>query len=400
MTAPSAISPGRALPRTAIDPAFLEKAAIAVFAAFLLSTGLTFLAEGDIVRGETGVLGGDFLAFYAASKGMLSGDGAALYDPSVFEARLRGVVDLPRYGLFWLYPPPAAALIAPLALAPYPVSYALFMGAGLAAWFAALRRALGTRRIALVAALSPLGVIAIVQGQTSLIAAALLATAATASRERPVLAGVCAGLLVFKPQIAILAPIAFAAAGRWRAFGAAAATVGGAILASLAALGPEHWAGFFEAARTLRADVAAGGQATPYANQIPLYANALAWGAPAKAAMAAHLAAAAGLAALVAVVWRRRGGDDLSAAVLCAAAPLATPYAYAYELVVVAFAAAVVARRGASEGWLAGERPGLAAGWLAAALYGFWAQAEGWPVSTLIAASALALAVRRALRQD
>ncbi|MEL6365935.1 MAG: glycosyltransferase family 87 protein [Pseudomonadota bacterium] len=386
-----------AAPRPAVSPAFVERAALAAFVAYLGSVFISFLIEGDVAIGDRGVLGGDFLAFYAASLGARSGEAAAMYDVTVFEAVLRGVVELPEYGLWWQYPPPVFALVAPLSFLPYPAAYAVWIGGTFALFAGALRLAGLKRRLLIVSAASPLALITITQGQIALLTGALLVLAAGCVRTRPVLAGVCAGLLIIKPQLAVLLPVAYAAAGCWRAFAAAAATVAVALAASTLAYGVDIWPPFFEAVARLNADISGPRSVAPLDNMATPMATLMSWGVPAGLARLAHGSAAIAIAAFVGWVWRRRGADDLAAATLCAGAVLVTPYAYAYELVLLGFPCAVIAARAAASGWLRGEREALALGWIAAMAYGLWAHAEGWPVAFGIALACFTLVVRRAV---
>jgi len=49
------------------------------------------------------------------------------------------------------------------------------------------------------------------------------------------------GLLCYKPHLALLVPVALAAGGHWRAFGAAAVTVAVVVGLSVALFGVEPW---------------------------------------------------------------------------------------------------------------------------------------------------------------
>ncbi|WP_168703775.1 glycosyltransferase 87 family protein, partial [Gordonia paraffinivorans] len=75
----------------------------------------------------------------------------------------------------------------------------------------------------------PGGLLAAMAGQSALLLAALMAAGVGTLPRRPLLSGVFIGLMVLKPQLALLAPVAFAAAGAWRAFAAAALTVAAAL---------------------------------------------------------------------------------------------------------------------------------------------------------------------------
>lgn len=394
MTAAALASHDRPAP---VSGAFLLRANTLAFVLWLASALAAFVIEGDIAIGARGVLGGDFLAFYAASLGVQAGDVAAMYDVPAFEAQLRSIVELPVYGLWWQYPPPVFVLVAPLAYFPYPVSFAVWTGGALALFATALRTAGLPTRFILFAACSPLALIVINQGQIALLTAALLVVAASCARSRPALAGVCAGLLIIKPQLGVLLPVAYAAAGCWRAFGVAALTALTAVLFSTLMFGADVWSPFFEAVARLNADISGPRTVAPLAGMATPMATFMSWGVPTSVARGLHILIAVGLAGFVGWVWRRRGADDLAAATLCAASVLVTPYAYAYELIALAYPCAVLARRALDSNWRGGEREVLALGWFAAMTYGFWAHAEGWPVALLIAVGATALTLRRAL---
>ena len=393
MTAAALPSQDRPAP---VSGAFLVRATMLAFALWLASAFAAFVLEGDVAIGERGVLGGDFLAFYAASLGVQAGDALAMYDIPAFEAQLRTIVDLPVYGLWWQYPPPVFTLITPLAYLPYPVAFILWIGGTLALFAGALRTTGLPTRFVLFGACSPLALIVINQGQIAFLTAALLVVAASCAKSRPVLAGICAGLLVIKPQLGVLLPVAYAAAGCWRAFGVATLTAMAAVLLSTLMFSFDVWAQFFDAVARLNADISGPRTVAPLAGMATPMATLMSWGAPAALARGLHILIAVGLAGFVGWVWRRRGVDDLAAAALCAASVLVTPYAYAYELIALAFPCVVLARHALAERWLVGEREALAVGWLAAMTYGFWAHAEGWPVAFAIAAVGFALIARRA----
>ncbi|WFU41922.1 glycosyltransferase family 87 protein [Bradyrhizobium sp. CB82] len=60
-----------------------------------------------------------------------------------------------------------------------------------------------------------------------------------------VLAGICLGLLTYKPQYGLLFPLVLVARGEWKVFVAAAITAISVALASMLVFGAESWAAFF-----------------------------------------------------------------------------------------------------------------------------------------------------------
>ena len=61
-------------------------------------------------------------------------------------------------------------------------------------------------------------------GQNGFLSAALIGGGALCSTSAPLLAGLCLGALVYKPQLAVMIPIALIAARRWTTLAAAAAS--------------------------------------------------------------------------------------------------------------------------------------------------------------------------------
>src|SRR5205807_196242 len=78
-------------------------------------------------------------------------------------------------------------------------------------------------------------------GQNGFLTAALFGAGTLLIDRRPVAAGLLFGALCYKPQFALLLPLALAAGGQWRAIAAAAASAGAFVLLSLALFGADTW---------------------------------------------------------------------------------------------------------------------------------------------------------------
>ncbi|MEM9168776.1 MAG: glycosyltransferase family 87 protein [Pseudomonadota bacterium] len=328
--------------------AALADRAMQIYAAVFVGTLVVVtVTTPGLVLPPNGVVGGDFLAFYTAGEMAAAGRALQAYDLAAFNAALQTRAEHAHLGLMWQYPPTMFFLVAPLSLAPYKAAYLVMMAVSWAAFAGALR-AVGLRGRALrIAALSPPCVMAFVSGQISLFTGALLILAAFAPKRRWLVAGAAAGVLTLKPQLGLLIPVAYLAVGAWRAIAVAAAVALLVHAPGLIVFGAEGLDAFRVAAERLHADVVGPAINTPPNNMTTLFGQLKRLGVGGDVASLAQ----AGLAALCAVaVWRfwRRGADALSnAGVLCAAAILAAPYAYGYEMTALALAGAVVARAAA-----------------------------------------------------
>jgi hypothetical protein len=373
---------------------------VAVAAALVLATNLAVFAYAiatavNYVTVFGPVVGGDFVVFDAAAGAARQGDPAAIYDPDVLAQRLAAA--FPERGAFrlsWQHPPTMLLLIFPLAFLPYLASYGLWAGATVGAFFFAARSIWNERLPLFLALATPAAFQSLITGQTGFLTAALLSTVALFADRRPVLAGLAAGLLTVKPQLGLLIPIVFAASGSWRAFAVAAATGLALAGASVAAFGAESWTAFLGAVAEHGGLM--GSTVFPYHKLVSPFGGATMLGASAELAAVVQAAAGLLLAAAAAIVWRRTKETDLRLAILCAAAPLATPYAFYYEAAVFIPAVLALARRGAETGWLKGERGLIALLWAAPMLLPGRSAIPGIPLGFAFAALALAMVLRRA----
>ncbi|WP_375204472.1 glycosyltransferase family 87 protein [Hyphococcus sp.] len=300
-----------------------------------------------LVVSETGVIGGDFLAFYTAGDFALNGNALAAYDFAAFDASLKERAPLEALGMMWQYPPTMFFIAAPFALLPYKASYLLWCAMGWGALLWSLRALQFRGHAFWLMGFSVLCVNVVDNGQISLVTAALLFLSVYDPKRRWLVAGAAAGLLTIKPQLGLLLPLAFMAAGAWRTIAVAAATAMLFHMPSVLVFGFEGWGEFLEAAARLNADVVGPGLHTPPQGMTTLFGQLRALGAPAAPAVAAQYGLAVAIMIVVGLVWRRSEDALGKAALLCAGAVLASPYAYAYEMAVLILPAAYLARQAA-----------------------------------------------------
>lgn len=362
--------------------------------AMLLAIAVTvsvmqFAASKDLILPAGAVVGGDYVAFYAASHAAAAGEAAAIYDPAAFEALLHEVgPERERYGLTWQYPPTYFLLLFPLAFIAYAPGYALWTGATALGFLAALRSAGLNRLFLFVIVASPPAFQAVITGQNGFLTAALLAVAALFPDKRPIAAGLAAALLTVKPQLGLLIPIAYLAGGCWRAFAVAAAGALALAGLSLSVYGSETWVAFVDGVRGASGNLTSGN--FPLFKMATPFAGARYAGLPTEAAAVFHGAAALAAACAVGLVWRRVKDAELRAAALLAGVFLAAPYAYYYEMVILALPLALVAKRGLEQGWIRREQVLITAAFLLTMLMPGQAQKMGvsWGLITVLIVAA------------
>jgi arabinofuranan 3-O-arabinosyltransferase len=308
----------------------------------------------------------DFVAFWAAGRQALGGAPLAAFDPYLQHAAEVATVGH-EFGniLGWSYPPLFLLVATGLACLPYVPAFAAWMSTTLALYGWAVG-AIAKRKFAWLVALTPPWVlIGIMNGQNGFLTAAVMGAALIALERRPALSGIVLGLMSYKPQLAILFPLALAAGGYWLVFGCAVAGTLAWTLVSCLAFGSQSLLAFlhalFGAAHT---HLGAGGVIPE--NLQSLYGLARWFGASPSASGALQLGLSILCGICVVRLWSSATPFALKAAGLVAAVPLATPYIYVSDLSVLSVALAFLFRNRSFEKH---EYPLLVAAGLAVAGY-------------------------------
>ena len=241
---------------------------------------------------------------------------------------------------------------------------------GLAAYGRACLRLTPRRRwlTLLATAVLPGVVWAALSGQCAFVVGALAIAAVVRLDRRPVLAGVALGLaLALKPTLLIMAPLALAATGRWRALAGAVVAGGAAVGLSAILFGVQPWIEWLTVAPGYLAKI---GTDPRYATAIispAVLASQLGLSGP-TAWLWKGLCVAAGAAIAVVGLRRARGSAVSKLAFLVGGSLIASPYAMNYETALLAPVAALALTtagpgrpRALALGGLRGARPRRAA---------------------------------------
>lgn len=341
-------------------------------------------------------VGCDFIAFWSAARLTLQHGAGAAYDDAATAALQHSVSamgDASQHFPFW-YPPPFLLLVLVFGLLPYVAALPVFLAAGYAALFAALRRIIAGPWALAALMLSPATLMNTLIGQNGMLSAACFAGAMIWLQTRPALAGACLGMLVCKPHFALLVPLALAAARRWRAFFSCGLAAAGLCAASLA-LGVGSWRDFL--ARTAESRDTLQNLPAIWPKIQSLFSAVRQWGGGVETAYAAQALVALAAAAAVWAVARRRAGAGPEIATLTTAALLTTPYSLDYDLVCLLVPMAWLASAAAQTGWRDWEKTGLLLAYALPVATRFLANQAGFPPAPLVLGLVLALCVRRAL---
>jgi arabinofuranan 3-O-arabinosyltransferase len=327
---------------------------------YLIVLGGTYL-KGDFLTDPQGQpIANDFVNVVAAGRLVLAGNATAAYDwPEHKAAEVRAIGhDFPDY-FGWHYPPTFLFAAAVIATLPYLAAAIVWLVATFAAYVAALAGILGRRNGLFLAIGFPAALWNITAGQNGFLTAALIGGTLGLLERRPALAGICLGLLTYKPQFGLLFPLVLIADHRWRTILVASAVAAALTIASWLAFGSASWEAFVHwMPITGRVVLSDGG--ADWSRLQSLYGLVRAHGGSEAASWMVQIAGSAVVTAGIVWLWRSRTAYDLKAAALAAATLVVTPYLYMYDLVVLAVAAAFLLRFAFAEGFQTGEIAGLA----------------------------------------
>jgi arabinofuranan 3-O-arabinosyltransferase len=326
---------------------------------YLIVLGGSYLKGHFLVDAQNRPIANDFVNVIAAGRLTLADDPPAAYDwPRHKQAEVTAVGhDFENY-YGWHYPPTFLFVAAALATLPYLAAALVWLVATLCAYAAAIAGILGWRTGALVALGFPAALWNVTAGQNGFLTAALIGGTLGLLERQPALAGICLGLLTYKPQFGLLFPLVLIADRRWLTIVVAAVVA--IVLAALSwlAFGGATWEAFVHWMPITSRVVLTEGQAD-WSRLQSLFGLVRALGGSAQLAWIVQATGSIAVAAAIVYVWRSRAAFDLKAAALAAGTLAVTPYLYMYDLVVLAVAVAFLLRFALERGFTTSDIVGL-----------------------------------------
>ena len=224
-------------------------------------------------------------------------------------------------------------IVAAIAFHPFWLAYLLWILATAALYFAATR-SFTTIRYAFA---HPSAIVNAIIGQNGLLTSGIFIFGVSLVERRPFVAGTVLGLLIIKPQLAILVPVALVAARRWDSVAGAALSSMLLLAAAWLVFGTEsyraflgisgQYAGFMDMSRWNWSELAS------------LFSFLRFFGIPQPVAL--FIQAMAGLAA-ASLTWRAwASGDEERGAILASATMLVSPYMLTYDSMLLIWPLAV-----------------------------------------------------------
>jgi hypothetical protein len=301
----------------------------------------------------------DFINVWAAGRLALEGHPAQAWDWDIQRPIEVAQLGQNFIGYFaWHYPPPFLLVASLLARFPYGAAFMGWVVASLIPYLFVMRAIVGRPFGWILALAIPMALNNALDGQNGFLTAALIGGTLYLMPARPILAGICLGLLSYKPQYGLLFPLVLIAASQWRTFFSAAATTVLMAFVSWLAFGIESWQAFFHWMPVFSQTFLVEGKA-PWWKLQSLFSLVRFLGGTEQLAWIFQWTLTATVAVVLAVMWRSRVSYSLKAAALATGTLLITPYLFMYDMMVLAIPVAFLVRMGLRSGFQPYELPAL-----------------------------------------
>jgi hypothetical protein len=266
--------------------------------------------------------GMDFLSFWAAGRLVLQGYPWLAYNIGIHGAVENTVAHIGGRMPF-PYPPPFLAIVTPFSLLPYGIAFILWVTVTASFYGFAMSR------------MAPLSVafgntpacIDFMIGQNGFLVCGIFTLGLSLIGTSPFAAGTILGLMVFKPQLALLLPVAMLAGREWRVIAGAVASSMALVVLGALLFGVKSYEGFWNIlphyVQLLRESK------EPWNELASPFALARFAGLPQGLALLIHIIVAIVATAATARAWWLK--LDQRIPILAAATLLVPPYAYTYD---------------------------------------------------------------------
>ena len=388
----ASLSTFRPTPEQTAISAWLVRVCLVLAVANLTLCGVAYFSHWWVYNADGLGIPTDFINVWAAGRLVLDGVPAQAYDWDIQKQVEVAKLGQGFVGYFaWHYPPPFLFVASLLAQLPYQVAFIGWAVVSFLPFVVAMRAIVGRTFGYLLALAIPIAFINALVGQNGFLTAALIGGTLYLIPIRPVLAGICLGLLTYKPQYGLLFPIVLIAGGHWRVFISAGVTAVVLATASWLAFGTESWLAFFHWMPKFSQAFLTEGKA-PWWKLQSIFSLVRYFGGSEPLGWAFQWVLTASVAVVLALMWRSRVPYTMKAAALAAGALLTTPYLFMYDMMVLAIPIAFLVRIGLKSGFRAYELRALGAVVALIVCYMFTGIPTGFGATLVVAA----LILRRA----
>ena len=336
-------------------------------------------------RDGLSALGGDFTQYWVATSLVYTNKISILYDSSLFQKTMEEITGI-SYPVGFFYPPTFLLMLLPLSFFPYLASLITWLLSTLVSYVLVLRYIAPHRLTIWLSLAFPATLLNIDYCQNGSLSAALLGGGLLLLNRMPSAAGIFFGVLSYKPQLAVLLPVALIAGQHWKAL--IFSIVSGAlmIVISICVMGTEPWMAFLKNIPIPLKILEGGyqGFVLEWYKMISVYATARLAGCNILVSRVLQLTAMVLTLGITTWVWFKKPSFSIQASVLTLCTLLFFPYLFEYDLTILGLAIAWMGWEGYNKGWLRGEKFILVLGWITPVLSKILVKLIGLQITPLV----------------
>jgi len=287
----------------------------------------------------------DFNNLWTGGRLALGGHVDWLFDTEKYRAEMRNLLGPNLPPQEWSYPPNMLLIAAPLAMFPPFIAYMIWTLGSLLLLHIAIKPFKLPPLLQLAILFSPAVFINALLGQNGTLISALLIMGLYHAQKKPVLAGICIGLMTVKPQFGILLPFLLIASRNWTAFISASVTAFGMVILTSLFFGFDVWSNFLGYTQPMMRGIMEAPYPQDYhTNAVPVFIFVRAIGAGLFGAYAIQAAVSVFAIIIGVKLWHKSTNIDhvQRVALTCVLVMLVTPYAYTYDMVALGAAIVIV----------------------------------------------------------
>jgi alpha-1,2-mannosyltransferase len=347
-----------------LTPARMRNYCLMLLAVAAISICAMLAQTHDRIGPDHNQLGTDFSQVWVAGQETLRGHPEAPFDITRHVAAQHAEFGPEAAVYGWHYPPYFLAPAALLAHLPYLEALFVWQTSTLALYLATMiaiarREGLGLSATLIAALAFPAVLVNLGHGQNGFLTAALIGAGFLSLERRPLLAGALFALLAYKPQFALVLPLALVLDRRWRALAAAGAMLALMTLLSVAAFGVASWRAFFDGLDFTRRIVVEQG-AAGFEKIQSIFAGVRLMGGDVATAYAVQTMATVAVIGGLLWLWRSNADARAKIAATLVSTLLTTPYCLDYDMMALAPALALLVALGREKGFEPYEKSILA----------------------------------------
>jgi hypothetical protein len=303
----------------------------------------------------------DYLQYYTASVFARNDNPAGAYDFKKLWMEGENITGQKIKRIAWNYPPTFLLIVYPFSFLSYSSSLFVWLFVTLTGYSFVLYKIAPHQLTYWFAITFPATFMNIVHGQNGFFFASLLGGGFLLQKEYPLVAGILLGLFACKPQLAFLIPLILIVGRRWKILASMTATVVVMVVVSAMVFGWKTWIAFFNNTSFVR-NLFETGEA-PWFKMPTFFISLRMAGFGNLVSYSVQAAIAIVVTAIVCYVCYQKRGAEISNAIFALGILLVTPYAFVYDLTILAIPIAYLAWQGYIKGWYLHEKFLLSVVW-------------------------------------